>query len=703
MFFWRRVAPQIPEDGLKSTATPGYTRSFREINQKVSQGKSFSGYERNSLFLNLEGKRFTDVAGLFDVDFDDDARAVATVDWDRDGDLDLWITNRTAPQVRLLKNNATSTNSFLAIRLIGNGKSTNRDAIGARLTLWQSSASDHKQIRTVHAGSGFLAQSSVWSHFGLGKNDEDLNLSVRWPGGKTESFTGIKSNTHYTITQGQRRLIAMPVTRKLIQRDEVASNDNAGQNGFWVANRVPFPKLTYTDDQGKDHTTTDLRGKPVLITLWATWCAPCLEELKMLRENETALLAGGTKILALNVDGLVLDDDAAAPAKADEVLKRIGFQLPNGFANKEGLAKIEVLIEFLSSRRSPLSLPSSFLIDAEGRIAAVYLETLSWDQLANDLALLKAPSAKQLARISPRTGRWLVDPRQIDHAANLSNYATLFATSGLTDESQRLYQMLNTQGANTSAQDYYNQAKLAAQQGRTDQAIRHYQDAIRVKPDYGQALTGLGALLLMQKRVDEAERLFEKALSIDPNHATAQINLAMIERSRGDVDSALGRLRNVVARNPSYAAAYLNLGSLLASMKQSGEAIQHLSKAVELQPRNAVAHLNLASLYLETDQLGKAEAHYLHVQKLNPRIPHAHFGLAVLQSRQKNHTQAVESFRKAIALGSKNPKVYAKMGLSLLALGKPKEAAEALQRALRLNPNDDEAKRALREIEIRLK
>ena len=112
MFFWRRVAPQIPEDGLKPTATPGYTRNFRDLNDMVSQGKSFSGYERNALFLNRKGNGFAEVGGLLGVDFDDDARAVAVVDWDRDGDLDLWVTNRTAPRVRLLRNNQPSANSF---------------------------------------------------------------------------------------------------------------------------------------------------------------------------------------------------------------------------------------------------------------------------------------------------------------------------------------------------------------------------------------------------------------------------------------------------------------------------------------------------------------------------------------------------------------------------------------------------------------
>ena len=197
---------------------------------------------------------------------------------------------------------------------------------------------------------------------------------------------------------------------------------------------------------------------------------------------------------------------------------------------------------------------------------------------------LNAPPAVQLKRASPRPGRWFADPRQVvDREAYLGDYATLFATNGFPEESQRLYQMIRPQEGVRSAQEYYNQAKSAAQQGQTKQAMEYYRTAIRLDPEYGQALTGLGAMLLMQKRIDEAQPLFEKALSIDPNHATALINLAMIDQSRGDNESALKRLRKVIARNPDYAEAHLNLGSLLASMKKYDEAIQHLSKSGRTQ------------------------------------------------------------------------------------------------------------------------
>ncbi len=689
---------KAPEDGLKPTATPGYTRNVREINHQISRGKSFSGYERNALFLNLEGHGFAEVGGLFGVDFEDDARAVASVDWDRDGDLDMWVTNRTAPRVRLLRNNHPATNSFLAIRLIGNGKTTNRDAIGARLTLWRSSEPQLKQIRTVHAGDGFLAQSSAWIHFGLGETTEDLQLAINWPGGGTETFGNLKPNTRYRITQGHGELVVpSPPLPKIVEKAGHDSSNDLDQSGFWVANRVPFPKLSYSDDTGSIRSTADFLGKPVLINLWATWCAPCLEELSVFGKQGDALRSQGATILALNVDGLGVDRAASPAADIASVLARVGYDLPHGVARQESLAKIEVLIEFLSSRRAPLSVPSSFLVDAEGNVAAVYLQPVSWHQLADDLALLDASPATQLKRVSPRAGQWFADPRQVDRAAYLGDYATLFVTNGFPEESQRLYRTITPQDGVKDARAYYHQARIAAQQGRKERAKEYYQAAIRLEPDYGQALVGLGTLLLMEKRVEEAQRLFETALSVDPNHATALINLAMIDRSRGDNESAVRRLRKVIARNPDYAEAHLNLGSLLASMKKHDEAIQHLAKAVELNPKMEAAHLNLAAAYMETGQWDEAEDQYRRVQLLNPRMAFAHVGLGTLQARRQQHADAVVSFRKAISLGFSTARTFTQLGRSLLALGENQAAIDALKKALEMDAQYEPAKRVLRE------
>ena len=85
----------------------------------IETGGSWSGRERNCCFLNTGGARFADVSAVTGLDFLDDGRAVAVVDWDHDGDLDLWLGNRTAPRIRFMRNNIDHENRFLKIQLIG--------------------------------------------------------------------------------------------------------------------------------------------------------------------------------------------------------------------------------------------------------------------------------------------------------------------------------------------------------------------------------------------------------------------------------------------------------------------------------------------------------------------------------------------------------------------------------------------------------
>ena len=85
----------------------------------VRRGKSFSGYERHCCFLNTGQHRFANVSSASGFDFPDDGRSVSLVDWDLDGDLDVWLVNRTGPQARFLRNEASNEHHFLAVRLQG--------------------------------------------------------------------------------------------------------------------------------------------------------------------------------------------------------------------------------------------------------------------------------------------------------------------------------------------------------------------------------------------------------------------------------------------------------------------------------------------------------------------------------------------------------------------------------------------------------
>ena len=107
-----------------------YLSNWSALGQMVSRGMSFSGRERNRAFLNLGDGRFADVSSAFGLDAIGDGRGIAVTDWDQDGDVDLWMANRTGPRARLMLNETCPGSGYVAFEL--RGTQCNRDAKCAR-------------------------------------------------------------------------------------------------------------------------------------------------------------------------------------------------------------------------------------------------------------------------------------------------------------------------------------------------------------------------------------------------------------------------------------------------------------------------------------------------------------------------------------------------------------------------------------------
>ena len=152
------------------------------MNHLLKKGGSLSGRERNCAFLNLDGQRFATVSGVSGFDFADDARSLALVDWDGDGRMDLWSSNRTAPRVRFLQNVLPETGSWIQFALESDQMI---DPVGARIEL--TLGNGNKLLRSLRIGEGFLGQSSRVLHFGLA-DEEIRQIRVRWPDGEWQEM-----------------------------------------------------------------------------------------------------------------------------------------------------------------------------------------------------------------------------------------------------------------------------------------------------------------------------------------------------------------------------------------------------------------------------------------------------------------------------------------------------------------------------------
>ena len=130
-------------------ASDSYLESFGKLAQRIRSGNSFSGNERNCAFINSGDGKFADVSYSLGLDLIDDSRGLAVTDLDGDGDPDYFLTNRTAPRFRVLRNDLKNENRWLVLKLIGDpNKKCSRDAIGARVEV---RLNDRKLFRTLYA------------------------------------------------------------------------------------------------------------------------------------------------------------------------------------------------------------------------------------------------------------------------------------------------------------------------------------------------------------------------------------------------------------------------------------------------------------------------------------------------------------------------------------------------------------------------
>ncbi len=132
--------------------------------------------------------------------------------------------------------------------------------------------------------------------------------------------------------------------------------------------------------------------------------------------------------------------------------------------------------------------------------------------------------------------------------------------------------------------------------GRTQEAIGHFEKALRMEPDYAEAHCNLGAVLGQAGRLQEAIAHYEQALRIKPDIAVAHNNLAGALLKAGNVEDAIRHYREALRLMPDSAVVHYNLGNTLLQAGQIKDAMQQYEQALHLNPGYAEAQDALARL-----------------------------------------------------------------------------------------------------------
>jgi hypothetical protein len=188
---WGTSFLDVDNDGdLDLTATNGFRL-----------GGEAHEHDPTRLWENDGSGRMEEIGESAGVDEDEDGKALVVLDFDADGDQDLFVVNHAGAAV-LYRNDLGHENDWLQLELVGT--TANRQAIGARVRL-QAEEGGPIQTRELRGGSNYLGQNEANLHFGLGVQDGPIHrIEIVWPTPgerKTQVLHDVDINQRLVVTE----------------------------------------------------------------------------------------------------------------------------------------------------------------------------------------------------------------------------------------------------------------------------------------------------------------------------------------------------------------------------------------------------------------------------------------------------------------------------------------------------------------------
>jgi thiol-disulfide isomerase/thioredoxin len=335
-------AAEIEAPGNQSYQSSHMGRIFTE-------GFSFSGYERDCLFLSLGNGKFREISGVSGIDSITDGRGAIFADFDNDGDYDI-VTTTVQKKARLLfRNNIGQESGFVRITLQG-GRS-GRDAYGAVVRL-KSSRGIQTKIKS--GGSGFVSAHDPRLLFGMGDDETAEWLEVTWPSGLKQRASGIRSGDSLKIVEG-----AASTERVAESRFSLPDPLDGTAEAFRALRVEPgqaLPMLPVVSIAGEPSSLHEAirQGRRTLVNFWATWCAPCRVEMKELQELYPRLRDSGVDLIGVSLD-------FGQPGLVERYLEGEGIDYPVLVAQGE-----EALSRLVKGES--LDVPFTLLLDESGAV-----------------------------------------------------------------------------------------------------------------------------------------------------------------------------------------------------------------------------------------------------------------------------------------------------------------------------------------------
>ncbi len=242
---------------------------------------------------------------------------------------------------------------------------------------------------------------------------------------------------------------------------------------------------------------------------------------------------------------------------------------------------------------------------------------------------------------------------------------------------------------------YNNLGSALSKKGQIEEATRQFQEALRIKPDYPQALINLGAALGQKGEMDQAIQYLREAIRLNPSYRDGHYLLGLALVQNGQIDEAIRQFQEALHVYPDHVGAHYDLGLALGRKGEMDQAIQHLREAVRLNPDHAGAHINLGVALSQKGEMDEAIRHYQEALRLKPEDAAVHYNLGAALAKRGQLDEAIRHYQEASRREPNRADVHNNLGTIFHQQGRTGEAIREFQEALRLKPDYAEARKNL--------
>jgi tetratricopeptide (TPR) repeat protein len=241
-----------------------------------------------------------------------------------------------------------------------------------------------------------------------------------------------------------------------------------------------------------------------------------------------------------------------------------------------------------------------------------------------------------------------------------------------------------------AAESYYLKANQAVIGGNLDDAITNYQSALKVDPEYGDALCDYASVLALKGDFEKSANLYSSAIKLSPADSLSRTNYARVLTKLGDKTKARAELNDALAEDNKNRIALVALANLDVQDANYAEAIKHYQAALALYPTSASLHDRLSYALGRSGEIESAIKQSEEAVRIDPSLMSARLNLAANRLLSGDQSGAATAYRAALKVDASNADAHYCLSHVLESMGDKAEESSELQAFLQVASSSDD-------------